>query len=84
MAWIETYHCDVCGKRKTEEATDWWLAWTEGSSPIAGGECQPVLKLTPWHLFLSHDAGAKHLCGGRCAQTLMDRWMHTQTGCVTD
>jgi hypothetical protein len=31
--------------------------------------------MTNWNAFLSHDAAAKHLCGARCAQTLMDRWM---------
>ncbi len=40
-------------------------------------EEQPVLKITHWNTFLSHDATAKHLCGARCAQTLLDRWMHT-------
>jgi hypothetical protein len=76
MAWVETYHCDVCGKAKTEGATDWWLAWNEGVAPTPGAECQPVLRITPWNIFLSHDAKVKHLCGGRCAQTFMDRWMH--------
>jgi hypothetical protein len=76
MAWVETYHCDVCGKAKTEQASDWWLAWFESVNPTADGEVQPVLKITPWNLFLSHDRSVKHLCGGRCAQTLMDRWMH--------
>lgn len=76
MAWTEIYHCDVCGKTKSEEAADWWLAWSEKLSPTPGDAEQPVLKITPWNSFLSHDATAKHLCGGRCAQTVMDRWMH--------
>ena len=76
MAWVETYHCDVCGKAKTEEASDWWLAWLEQVTPTADARTQPVLKITHWNLLLSHDASVKHLCGGRCAQTLMDRWMH--------
>ncbi|MBB6146128.1 hypothetical protein HNQ77_004098 [Silvibacterium bohemicum] len=77
MAWVETYHCDVCGKPRTEEATDWWLSWNEVTEPTPGAEYQPVLKVTPWNVFLSHDAKVKHLCGARCAQTHMDRWMHS-------
>jgi hypothetical protein len=77
MAWVETYHCDVCGKARTDEATDWWLAWKESATPTPGAEAQPLLKIARWNIFLSHDAAVKHLCGGRCAQTFMDRWMHT-------
>lgn len=76
MAWTETYSCDVCGKEKSEESNDWWLASESTMSPTPEAE-QPVLKITHWNLFLSHDATAKHLCGARCAQTLLDRWMHT-------
>jgi hypothetical protein len=76
MAWTETFSCDVCGKEKNEEANDWWLAWEEETSPLPDVK-QPVLKITHWSGFLSHDATAKHLCGARCAQTLLDRWMHT-------
>jgi hypothetical protein len=78
MAWTETYSCDVCGKAKSEEAEDWWLAWSETLSPTPADPKQPVLKITHWNVFLSHDSDAKHLCGARCAQTVMDRWMHTQ------
>lgn len=79
MAWTETYSCDVCGKEKNEEAEDWWLAWGEAISPTPEVE-QPVLKVTHWNVFLSHDATTKHLCGARCAQTLLDRWMRTAGG----
>ncbi len=75
MAWTESYHCDVCNKGKGEDEQDWWLAWTEVMSPTATEAEQPVLKLTPWSQFLSHSADVKHLCGARCAQTQMDRWM---------
>lgn len=75
MSWNEIYHCDVCGKLKSEEDPDWWLAWIEEMTPIPTGEAQPVLKLTQWNLLLSHSADVKHLCGAQCAQTLMDRWM---------
>jgi hypothetical protein len=27
---------------------------------------------------LSHSAEVKHLCGARCAQTFMDRWMQSE------
>ncbi len=75
MAFTETYHCDVCGKAKNEESLDWWLAWNEQFSPVPEAAEQPILKVTPWNMLLSHEANVKHLCGARCAQTLMDRWM---------
>lgn len=75
MAFTETYHCDVCGKAKNEEFADWWLAWSEEVAPVPDAPRQPLLKLTHWNLLLSHSAEVKHLCGARCAQTLMDRWM---------
>jgi hypothetical protein len=78
MAWTERYSCDVCGKAKSEEVEDWWLAWSEKLSPTPSDHQQPVLKITRWNTFLSHDADAKHLCGARCAQTIMDRWMQAK------
>ncbi len=75
MAFTETFHCDVCGKEKNEESEDWWLAWAERVSPVPDGANIPQLRFVPWDVLLSHDARARHLCGARCAQTLMDRWM---------
>jgi hypothetical protein len=74
MAYTETYHCDVCGKPRGE-SEDWWLALTEPASLIPNAPEQPMLRLTPWNIILSHAAAVRHLCGARCAQTLMDRWM---------
>jgi hypothetical protein len=74
MAFTETYHCDVCAKARGD-AEDWWLALTEPASLFPGAPEQPMLKLTPWNILLSHAANVRHLCGARCAQTLMDRWM---------
>jgi hypothetical protein len=75
MAWAETFRCDVCSKEKREESEDWWLAWTETLSPAEGEPEQQVIKVTPWHGFLSHSADVRHLCGARCVHTIMDRWM---------
>jgi hypothetical protein len=75
MAWTETFHCDVCGTGKSEQSTDWWLAWTEPLSPAEGEPEQPAMKLTPWNGFLAHSAEMRHLCGARCMHTLLDRWM---------
>lgn len=75
MAWTETYHCDVCGRPKNEDQHDWWLASIESISPAPEMRSQPILRVTPWNDFLSHSADVKHLCGARCAQTEMDRWM---------
>jgi hypothetical protein len=80
MAWSESYHCDVCGKAKTESSLDWWLIWVETLVPegrsVSGSKApQPLMKITPWETFLSHSAGMRHICGARCAQTLLNRWM---------
>jgi hypothetical protein len=74
MAFTETYHCDVCAKPRGD-AEDWWLALTEPAALIPGAPEQPMLRLTAWNILLSHAAKVRHLCGARCAQTLMDRWM---------
>jgi hypothetical protein len=74
MAFTETYHCDVCGNPRGD-AEDWWLALTEPAALIPSGPEQPMLRLTAWNVLLSHAAKVRHLCGARCAQTLMDRWM---------
>lgn len=75
MAWTESYHCDVCGRAKNDDQDDWWLAWTETISPTSKDPEQPVMRFTPWSLLLSHTSGVLHLCGARCAQTELDRWM---------
>jgi hypothetical protein len=75
MAWTETFSCNVCGKEKSETTDDWWLVWEEQTSPT-GDNVQPMLRVTHWNFLLSHDATARHLCGARCTQTLLDRWMH--------
>lgn len=75
MAWTETFRCNVCGKEKSDEADDWWLAWEEEISPMPEAR-QPMLKITHWNNLLSHDATAMHLCGGSCAHTMLDRWLH--------
>jgi hypothetical protein len=75
MAWTETYQCDVCGRVKNEDQHDWWLAWVEPISPTDNAPEQPVLHLTPWNVLLSHSSDVRHLCGARCAQRELDRWM---------
>jgi hypothetical protein len=75
MAFTETFHCDVCSKAKREESEDWWLAWTEHILHIPNVPKMPQLRFMPWDTLLSHEAEVRHLCGARCAQTLMGRWM---------
>jgi hypothetical protein len=75
MAWTETYQCDVCGRAKNDDHDDWWLAWTETISPAPNEQKQPVMRITPWSVLLSHSSEVVHLCGSRCAQTRLDRWM---------
>ncbi|HVW76640.1 MAG TPA: hypothetical protein VHB45_03440 [Alloacidobacterium sp.] len=75
MAFTETFRCDICGKEKSEAFEDWWLAWTQALSPMPDAPPLPQLRYTPWDVLLSHDANVRHLCGSRCAQTLMGRWM---------
>jgi len=75
MAWTETYHCDVCGRAKIENQHDWWLAFVDTLSPTPNAPEQSALRITPWNEFLSHSSEVRHLCGARCAQTEVDRWM---------
>jgi hypothetical protein len=85
MAYTETYGCDVCGRAKNEDQHDWWLAWMETISPTDKTPDQPVLKLTPWNLLLSHSADVRHLCGARCAQTEVTAgWLPSSNICVPD
>jgi hypothetical protein len=77
MAYSESYTCDVCGDKKGVDG-DWWLAWVgcfESGNP---GEDQPLIQLTRWQLSQAHAKGVKHLCGARCAGTMVDRWMTVQ------
>ena len=75
MAWTESFHCNVCGRAKSEDQHDWWLAAVESVSPTPSAPEQPVLRVTPWNDFVAHSADIRHLCGARCAQTELDRWM---------
>lgn len=75
MAWTESYHCDVCNKARSERSEDWWLAWLEPVQVTPDAPDQSFLRMTNWNLLLAHSAGVRHLCGARCAQTLLDRWM---------
>jgi hypothetical protein len=77
MSYIESYQCDVCGDKKGEGG-DWWLAWVDCFPGEKPEEDQPLIKLTRWQPHHAHSAGVKHLCGARCAGTLMDRWMTQQ------
>lgn len=75
MAWTETFHCDVCGRAKIEDQHDWWLTYVETISPTPNSPELPELRIIPWNEFLAHSADVRHLCGARCAQTELDRWM---------
>ncbi len=74
MAWTETYRCDICNTPRNDSG-DWWLAWSEDVPSGKGSEVQPLLRLTRWSHTLSQSSTVRHLCGARCTQTLLDRWM---------
>jgi len=75
MAWSETYRCNVCGTIKNEDQHDWWLGFIETISPTPKSPEQQAFRLSLWNDFLAHSADVQHLCGARCAQTELDRWM---------
>lgn len=77
MAYSESYTCDVCGDNKGESG-DWWLAWVDCFPGEKATDDQPLIKFTRWQAVHAHSGGVKHLCGARCAGTLMDRWMSEQ------
>ncbi len=75
MAYTESYTCDICGDTKGEGGR-WFLSWLDCLP--AGDSTQPLIKLTRWENEHAHIPGATHLCGARCAGTMMDRWMAEQ------
>lgn len=77
MSRSESYHCDVCGKLKIETEL-WWMAWVDCFNGGDIGEDQPLFKLTRWHKAQAHEDGVKHLCGARCSETMIDRWISGQ------
>lgn len=78
MAYTESYTCDICGDTKGEGG-QWFLAWFDClSSTATPGVTQPMVQLTRWETEHAHRPQARHLCGARCAGTLMDRWMAEQ------
>lgn len=77
MAFVETYTCDVCGDKKVAGG-DWWLAWVGCFHSDEPSQDQPLIQLTRWQLNQAHEVGVKHLCGARCAGTIVDRWMSVQ------
>jgi hypothetical protein len=77
MSRSESYHCDVCGKLKGDTEM-WWMAWIDCFQDDGPGEDQPLLKLTRWNTARAHSDGVKHLCGARCSETMIDRWISGQ------
>ena len=77
MSRSESYQCDVCGNSKGETEL-WWMAWVDCFEGGGVGESQPLMKVTRWQTHQAHEEGVKHLCGARCAGTMLDRWMTTQ------
>ena len=82
MSRSESYHCDVCGKLKADTEI-WWMAWIDCfrapvTSPADPTEDQPLFKLTRWQSSQAHSDGVKHLCGARCSETMIDRWITNQ------
>ena len=75
MALTESYTCDICGDTKGEGG-QWFLSWLDCLP--AGDSTQPLIKLTRWEQQHAHIPDAIHLCGARCAGTMMDRWMADQ------
>ncbi len=77
MARNESYHCDVCGKLKSDREI-WWLAWVDCFAGENPGDDQPLIKMTRWQVKQAHEMGVQHLCGARCAETMVDRWISEQ------
>jgi len=77
MSRSESYHCDVCGKLKSHTEV-WWMAWVDCVDGEKPGQEQPFFKLTRWNSHQAHSEGVMHLCGARCSETLIDRWISEQ------
>jgi hypothetical protein len=77
MSRSESFHCDVCNKLKSDSEI-WWMCWVDCFESGTPGEDQPLLKLTRWQSSQAHSEGVKHLCGARCSETMIDRWISDQ------
>jgi hypothetical protein len=77
MSYTESYTCDICGDKKGESG-QWFLAWTDCLPNGTPEGNQPLIKLTRWDSGYAHTPNVQHLCGARCAGTMMDRWMSVQ------
>lgn len=75
MAWTESFHCDVCGKAKGDSRDAWWLGWVGTTAGELHSQNEPMLKMTAWNHVQAHGAEVRHLCGARCAQMFLGRWM---------
>jgi hypothetical protein len=77
MSYTESYTCDICGDKKGTSG-QWFLAWQDCLPLMRTEGTQPLIKLTRWEQEHAHSDGVQHLCGNRCAGTLMERWMTEQ------
>ncbi|HMG03378.1 MAG TPA: hypothetical protein VK596_09615 [Edaphobacter sp.] len=60
----QAINCDICGVERLEPTSHWFVA------DEMGGE----LRLRAWEAPKSSRKNAKHLCGQKCAQRLMDNF----------
>ncbi len=58
------------GTKKARVETGGWRGWT-ASRERSPRKSQPLIKLTRWQSHHAHSAGVKHLCGARCAGTMI-------------
>lgn len=77
--WSEVFTCNVCGKPRGGDATDWWISWTEEIQPHDGEEPKPKWQIMPWSELMARSREAIHLCGLSCAAKEAERWL-TATG----
>lgn len=73
--WTETFTCNICGKPRPADATDWWIAWTEDYQPSDHESSKRRFNVMPWSELMARSIESVHLCGLNCAMKETERWL---------
>ncbi len=73
--WTESFTCNVCGKPRPAEATDWWIAWIDEIQPSDHEPRKPKFQLMPWSELMARSIETVHLCGLNCSLKETERWL---------
>jgi hypothetical protein len=73
--WTESFTCNICGKPRPNDATDWWIGWVDEVRPSDHESSKPKFQLLPWSELMARSIESVHLCGLNCALKETERWL---------